>query len=147
MNNVIIPASTAYGMMTEQTFAHSKAFLFVMDHYVKLLKAGYGDNEISFSNHSLVSYALDKTGKVVSASVWSYDANRRAVSVLFSATLETERGKGLYRKVFAEVERNAKLKGAVVIFSGVHVDNGPMIKAAKQTGRNLSWYRVKKILT
>ena len=134
-------------VVTEDTLAHSRAFVFIIDQFAKLLKAGFGDTEFTFGNNNFVTYLYDETSKeVLSASVWSFDPTRRASTVHFSATAEEHRGKGYYKQVFAEVERRVKMKGAVALFSGVHVDNGKMVELAKQTGRQANWYRTKKVL-
>jgi len=128
----------------EETLAHSKAFIFILDQWVKLLKAGQGDNELPFSNSSFVCYAIDDKGVMLGASVWIYDTSRRTANVLFSAVDEQHRRKGLYTLIIQEVERRAKLKGAINLYSGVHVSNQTMIATAAKVGRKAGWYRLKK---
>jgi len=130
---------------SEDTLAHSKAFIFVMDQWVKLLKLGYGDTELAFGNQSLVTYALaDDQKTVLAAIVWSYDSGRRVAGELFSSVAEEHRRTGIYTKVIAEVERRAKLRGAVALYSGVHVNNVQMLTSVEKEGRRVDWYRVKK---
>mgnify|MGYP000391432126 CR=1 FL=1 len=129
----------------EATYAHSKAFAFVLDQYNDFIKAGFADTELAFGNSNMVVYVLD-LDKVVGASVWSYDKLKRSAWILFSAVLPSYRGKGVYKALNAEIERRAKNLGAIALYSGMHVDNEPMVTAAAHSGRALNWYRARKAL-
>lgn len=134
-------------METEETLAHSRAFIFVLDHYVQLLKNGFGEPEFYFGNSSRVTYLYDpSTSDIISACVWSIDPTRRAGTIHFSATEQSRRKQGHYKKIFTEVQRMMINKGAVTLYSSVHLDNEPMIAAAESSGRKKSFYRTKKSL-
>lgn len=134
-------------METEETLAHSRAFIFVLDHYVQLLKAGFGDLEFYFGNASRVTYIYDEsTSEIITACVWSVDATRRTGTIHFSATEQSRRRQGHYKKIFNEVQRLMISKGAVSLYSSVHLDNQPMIAAAESSGRKQAFYRTKKSL-
>lgn len=128
----------------DQSFAHSPAFLFMLEEFVKLVKTGYADNELNFTNSSFVDYALDDQQQVAGGCIWTYDPLKRSAWILFSAVRENMRKKGVYKSIIVNVERIAKQKGAIVIYSSVHVDNEAMIAAAKSSGRQPNWYRAKK---
>jgi RimJ/RimL family protein N-acetyltransferase len=129
----------------ESTYAHSKAFAFVLDQYNDFIKSGFADNELAFGNSNMVVYVMEND-KIIGASVWSYDKQKRSAWILFSAVLPSYRGKGVYKALNAEIERRAKNLGAVALYSGMHVENEPMITAAVKAGRQDNWYRTKKEL-
>lgn len=130
----------------EDTLAHSKPFLFVLEGWVTLLKDGHGDFEFSFGNAANVCYAVDELGQVVGATVWNYDPVRRVATETFSVVREEFRRQGIYKSIMQEVFSKAKARGAVVMHSGVSITNTPMIEAASKSGGNLLWYRVKRAL-
>lgn len=134
-------------METEETLAHSRAFIFVLDHYVQLLKVGFGDPEFYFGNASRVTYLYDaSTSEIITACVWSIDPTRRTGTIHFSATEPSRRRQGHYKKIFNEVQRLMINKGAVSLYSSVHLDNEPMIAAVESSGRKQAFYRTKKSL-
>lgn len=130
---------------TEKTVANSKAFVFLLEQYLAIVKAGHADMELSYSNSSTVTYALID-GEVVGACAWYIDQGKRAAWILFSAVAPDRRRQGIYSAIAAAVEKQAKTWGAVALYSGVHVTNDAMIAAAQGTGRKLGWYRAKKDL-
>lgn len=132
-------------LTTEETLAHSNAFIFVLEHWVELLKAGHGDTEFSFGNQSMVTYASDNN-VVVGSIVWGYDPARRAATEILTAVAKSYRRQGIYTSMITEVMRRAKLKGAVNIFSGVAVTNLPMLEHVAKAERNPNWVRTKKSL-
>jgi GNAT superfamily N-acetyltransferase len=133
-------------VVSEDSLAHSKAFVFVLEEYLALVKAGHADYDLPFTNGSLVAYAL-LGDQVIGASVWSYDPPKRAAWVLFSAVAEEHRKQGIYKQLIHFVEQQAIRKGAAALYSGVHVTNDAMIAAAQASGRTLGWYRTKKPLS
>lgn len=133
-------------VLHEGTVANSKAFVFLLEEYLALLKRGHGDNEFAYGNNAQCTYAVDDNGAVIGACAWFIDHNKRAAWILFSAVAAAHRRQGVYTAVRTEVERIAKTKGAAAIYSGVHVENEAMIAAARASGRQLGWYRAKKQL-
>lgn len=134
-------------LVNEPALAHSKAFIFVLDEYVKLLKNGFGELELFFNNTSSVTYLLDEsTDEVVSAIVWGVDLQRRVGTIHFSATSESHRNNGYYKRLLTNVESSMKNRGVVVFYSGVHVDNETMLQLTESTNRKKTFYRVKKYL-
>ena len=132
-------------VITESTIAHSKAFVFALEHYLLLVKAGHADNELVYNNSAPVTYAVENN-IVIGVSVWDFNPAKRAAWILFSAVAVEHRRKGVYTAIFKEVEKNVKRKGAVALYSSVHVTNNKMIEAARTNGRELGWYRTKKTL-
>jgi hypothetical protein len=130
----------------EATLAHSKAFIFVFDEWVKLLKAGHGDNELTFGNAAKVCYAISDSGAIMGAAVWQYDATRRAVTVPFLGVSDAFRRQGVYTAIIDSVHKSGKALGAVIALSGTSVANNPVLANMSKTGRNMSWYRLKKEL-
>lgn len=133
-------------VLTEETFAQSKPFLFVVSQWVDLLKAGHGDMEFSFGNQALVTYAHNIEQEILGAIVWNYDNTRRVANELFSVVDNAHRKKGIYTLILGEVTRRAKLKGAVAFYSGVALENDTMLSVMSKTERSPTWYRIKKSL-
>lgn len=129
----------------EGTVANSKAFVFILEEFVKTVKAGFADHELAFGNSANITYALDGE-QVIGACAWHIDTTKRAAWILFSAVAEERRQQGVYKRICKAVELKASLAGAVALYSGVHVKNDPMIAAAQSSGRELGWYRTKKVL-
>jgi GNAT superfamily N-acetyltransferase len=138
-------AALPWKLEHELSLAHSKAFVFVLEEFTKLVQAGHADFEIPFTNASQVTYTI-VNGEVAGASVWTIDKAKRSAWMLFSAVAKAHQRKGIYTALSAEVERRAKNQGAVVIYSGVHIDNDAMVNAAVKAGRQANWYRTKKKL-
>jgi len=139
------PAVREWRIFSEDTLAHSEAFFFVIKQFFEHLRDGFGDAELPFYNACNVVYA--KLGEeVIGAAVWVADAQKRAAWIYFSAVDQEHRRKGVYSSLCAEVERLAKLKKCVALYSGVHVNNDAMINASVKSGRSADWYRMKKDL-
>lgn len=132
-------------IITESTLSYSKAFIFVMDHFVKMLKAGHSELSICINNSMPVTYALEN-GEVVGACVYELDKGKRQAWIYSAAVDEQHRGKGIYNEIYSEVERVCKDAGMVVINSNVHIENVSMLKSADKNGREMLWYRTRKYL-
>lgn len=132
-------------IITEPTLSYSKAFIFVMEHFVKMLKAGHSELSICINNSMTVTYAMED-GQVIGACVYELDKSKRQAWIYSAAVDENHRGKGVYTDIYNEVERVSKAAGMVVINSNVHIDNAPMIKSADKNNREMLWYRTRKYL-
>lgn len=133
-------------ILYENTVANSKAFLFLLEEYLALLKRGHGDNEFAYGNGAQCTYAVDDNDVIIGASAWFIDHNKRAAWILFTAVAESSRRQGVYTAMRKEIERIAKSKGAAALYLGTHVTNDAMIAATKAAGKQLGWYRAKKSL-
>jgi predicted GNAT family acetyltransferase len=132
-------------IITEPTLSYSKAFIFVMEHFVKMLKAGHSELSICINNSMTVTYALED-GEVIGACVYELDQGKRQAWIYSAAVDENHRGQGVYTDIYKEVERVSKSAGMVVINSNVHIDNAAMVKSADKNGREMLWYRTRKYL-
>lgn len=130
---------------TEPTLSYSKAFVFVMDEFVKMLKQGYCESTICMNNSMKVSYAVEND-EVIGACVYELDKNKRQAWIYFASVSEKNRGQKIYDEIYAEVEKNCKSEGMVVINSNIHIDNISMISSAKKNNRELLWYRSRKFI-
>lgn len=132
-------------IVTESSVAHSKAFVFLLDQYLALLKAGHADHEFSFNNSSLVTYAIEDD-IILGASAWVVDPLKRIAWILFIAVAEEHRRKGIYKVISSEIESQAKKRKAVALYSTVHVDNDAMLNSIESTKNQKQWYKTKKEL-
>ncbi|SHN17702.1 Acetyltransferase (GNAT) family protein [Duganella sacchari] len=111
---------------SEKTLCHSKAFAFVIREYAALLALGHVEPELPFANQSQVCYGLDGAQQVIAAVVYSYDPNKRAMWLQFSAVEAAHRQRGAYRELFHEVSQAARKAGAVNLYAGIATDNHAM---------------------
>ena len=132
-------------IITEPTLSYSKAFIFVMEHFVKMLKAGHSELSICINNSMPVTYAIEEN-KVVGACVYELDHSKRQAWIYSAAVDEDYRAQGVYSEIYQEVERICKDAGMVVINSNVHIDNVAMIHNAGKNDREMLWYRTRKYL-
>jgi len=132
-------------IITENTLSYSKAFIFVMDHYVQMLKAGHSELSICIKNSMTVTYAIEDN-VVIGACVYELDPTKRQAWIYSSAVDENCRGQGVYNEIYQEVENVCKRAGMVVIYSNVHVDNLAMLANANKNSREMLWYRTRKYL-
>lgn len=135
-------------IVTEDTLAHSKAFVFVMEQFVQLLKEGLSDMETPFGNNFKVTYMItEDTGEVVSAIVWGNDLSRRISTLNFVCTAYEHRRKGYYTQLFNEVQRLMKSKGSTLLYYNVHTNNSQMLNFVNNSnGGSPTSIRVKKPL-
>lgn len=133
-------------VLHEATVANSKAFVFLLEEYLALVKRGFADNEFAYGNGSMCTYAVDDAGSVIGACAWFIDNGKRSAWILFAAVAEPHRRHGVYSALQAEVERIARAKGVAALYLGVHVDNDAMVATSKGAGYRQSWYRAKKEL-
>lgn len=133
-------------IITEPSLSYSKAFIFVMDQFVKMLKLGHCEKSLCINNTMTVTYAVDGD-TVIGACVYELDVPKRQGYIYIAAVDEEYRGQGVYNEIYKEVESVCKQHGIVVLNSNVHVDNIAMIKSAEKNNRKLSWYRSSKQLT
>ena len=131
---------------TEPTFAHSKAFIFVMDHFVKLLKAGMAEQELCFHNAVQVAYVEDEDGDVIGAAIFDLDKTKRQAWIYLAAVAADHRSQGIYSAIYRKIEDIARNEGMKGLGSNVNVRNAPMLATAEKNGRQLIAYRVKKAL-
>lgn len=133
-----------FNVVTANTLANSKAFVFVLNAYTELVNIGHADCELAFDNTNLVTYA-EHEGKVIGSCVWMMTL-KRSVWILFSAVDKDWRRMGVYTAMLNQLDKEARQAGAVTILSGVHVNNVAMIAAAVKHGRAPKWIRMKKDL-
>lgn len=131
-------------IITEK-LAYSKAFIFVMEHFVKVLKAGHSELSLCINNEMNVTYLIEDD-EVVSACVYELDTRKNQAWIYIAATAEQHRGCGYYDEVYKEVENVCKTNGMKVLNSNIHIENTAMIKNAFRNGRDMSWYRSRKYL-
>lgn len=132
-------------IITEPTLSYSKAFVFVMEHFVKMLKSGHSDLSLCINNSMTVTYAIEDN-QVIGACVYELDHSKRQAWIHIAAVNESHRSNGIYDEIYQEVEQVCKNSGMVVLSSNVHVDNAPMIKSASKNNRELLWYKSRKYL-
>jgi len=132
-------------IITEPTLSYSKAFIFVMDHFVKMLKAGHSDLSLCIKNSMTVTYAVENE-QVIGACVYELDHSKRQGWIHTAAIDENFRGLGVYEEIYKEVEQVCKTSGMIVLGSNIHVDNEPMIHHAEKNNRELLWYKSRKYL-
>lgn len=132
-------------IITEPTLSYSRAFVFVMEHFVNMLKSGHSELSICINNSMTVTYAVED-GKVIGACVYELDQSKRQAWIYSAAVDEEYRGLGVYNDIYQEVEQVSKQAGMVVLNSNVHIDNAAMVKNADKNGRELLWYRTRKYL-
>jgi hypothetical protein len=128
---------------TEKTLCYSKAFGFVMREFADLITGERAELELPFTNISQVTYGEDENGRVIAASVHSYDVAKRAFWIQFSAVEQSHRRRGAYTELAAEMQRQARQAGAVNIYTGVSTINSEMLAVAEQMGRQAAVVRFK----
>ncbi len=131
---------------TESTLANSKAFRMVVTNYIDLLNAGHSTDWMSLSNGDRVTYAIDGD-TVAAAVVWSIHKHMRHAYTVLSVTSSEYRRRGLQKDIHAEVERQARKEGCVLIHSYVHVNNSPMKEGFEKMGKAPTFVRTTKRLT
>lgn len=132
-------------IFTDTRLAYSKAFIFVMENFVEILKQGHSELSLCINNSMMVTYAIDN-GEVVGACVYEIDAVKRQAWIYTAGVAAAHRGQGIYDDIYSEVEHQCRNAGMLVLNSNIHVDNAGMIANAKKHGRLLSWYRTSKQL-
>jgi hypothetical protein len=128
---------------TEKTLCYSKAFGFVMREFAELIMSDRAELELPFTNVSQVTYGEDPCGRVIAASVHSCDVAKRAFWIQFSAVEQSHRRRGAYTELVAEIQRQARLAGAVNIYAGVSSINNEMLAVAEKMGRQAAVVRFK----
>lgn len=128
---------------SEKTLCHSKAFAFVIREYAALLSLGHVELELPFANQSQVSYGIDAQGRVIAASVYSYDPLKRSMWIQFSAVDVAHRRRGAYRELFQEVSQQARRAGAVNLYAGIATANRDMLEIAGRLERQPVMVRYK----
>jgi hypothetical protein len=131
-------------IITEK-LAYSKAFLFVMEHYLEVLKAGFSELSLCINNEMNVTYMINN-GEVVSACVYDMDTNKGQAWIYIAATAKHRRGEGLYDYVYEEVENVCRANAIKVLNSNIHTHNTAMIEHAIRHERELLWFRSRKYL-
>ena len=125
--------------------ALSPAFVFVMEAFVELVKAGHTVHKMFFSNNSHIVY-MEHEGKVIGALVYMIDEVKEG-NILFSHVLPEYRRQGIYKLMYADAEyRLINYADARVIISFTWHDNEAMKEAYKATGRELTSIRVEKVI-
>lgn len=132
-------------IITDETLAYSKAFVFVMENFTRILKAGQCEHTICFGNGSRVTYMLDDD-IVIGACVYEFDDVKKQAYIYTAGVDSIHRNKGIYQEIYNEVEKLARQNGMKVINSSVHIDNQAMLAAAVKNGRMLTHYRTTKVL-
>jgi hypothetical protein len=128
-----------------EKLAYSKAFVFVMENYVEVLKAGFSELSLCIHNEMTVTYMVNN-GEVVSACVYEMDTKKDQAWIYIAATARHRRGEGLYDHVYTEVENVCKAHGMKVLNSNIHTHNTSMIEHAIRHDRELLWFRSRKYL-
>lgn len=131
---------------TARVLAHSPAFQFVLEEFVKLLQQGRADTELPFWNGNSVVYVLDGD-RCVAASVYFTVPEKAAAWVPLTAVHESYRRRGIYTRMARIVEDDLKKKGIVVLYSAVALDNTAIIESGARIGRVGQLLRTKKVLT
>lgn len=132
-------------IITDKTLAYSPAFVFVMDNFAKILKAGQCEHTICFGNGSHVTYA-ENDGEVIGACVYEFDDVKKQAYIYTAGVDIAWRNRGIYQQIYFEVESLAKEAGMKVINSSVHIENQAMLSSAVKNGRVLTHYRTTKVL-
>lgn len=128
-----------------EKLAYSKAFIFVMEHYVEVLKTGFSELSLCIHNEMNVTYMV-KHGEVICACVYEMDTKKDQAWIYLAATAKHCRGEGHYDYVYNEVESVCKAHGMKVLNSNIHVHNNSMIEHALRHDRELLWFRSRKYL-
>jgi ribosomal protein S18 acetylase RimI-like enzyme len=131
-------------IITEQ-LAYSKAFIFVMDNFVEILKKGYSELSLCISNEMNVTYMIDED-IVMGACVYEMDDRKKQAYIYTAAVDKFYRNEGVYTIIYKEVERVCRMNGMKVLNSNIHVNNTAMIEHALRNDRELLWFRTRKVL-
>jgi ribosomal protein S18 acetylase RimI-like enzyme len=131
-------------IITEQ-LAYSKAFIFVMDNFVEILKKGYSELSLCINNEMNVTYMLDED-LVMGACVYEMDDRKKQAYIYTAAVDKFYRNEGVYTTIYKEVERVCRMNGMKVLNSNIHVNNDVMIEHALRNDRELLWFRTRKVL-
>lgn len=131
-------------IITEQ-LAYSRAFIFVMDNFVEILKKGYSELSLCINNEMTVTYMVEGD-QVLGACVYDMDDRKKQAYIYTAAVDKFYRNEGVYDAIYLEVERVCRMNGMKVLNSNIHVDNVAMIAHAKKHDRELAWYRSRKVL-
>lgn len=132
-------------LITDETLAYSKAFVFVMENFTRILKAGQCEHTICFGNGSSVTYMMEDD-TVIGACVYEFDMVKKQAYIYTAGVEPVYRSRGVYQEIYDEVEKIARSKGMKVINSSVHIDNQAMLASAVKNGRMLTHYRTTKVL-
>ena len=131
-------------IITEQ-LAYSKAFIFVMDNFVEILKKEHSELSLCINNEMNVTYMLD--GDIVmGACVYDMDDRKKQAYIYTAAVDKFYRNEGVYTEIYREVERVCRMNGMKVLNSNIHVNNTAMIEHALRNDRELLWFRSRKAL-
>jgi ribosomal protein S18 acetylase RimI-like enzyme len=131
-------------IITEK-LAYSKAFIFVMDNFVEILKKGHSELSLCISNEMTVTYMIDED-IVIGACVYDMDDRKRQAYIYTAAVDKFYRNEGVYNTIYKEVERVCRMSGMKVLNSNIHVNNTAMIEHALRNDRELLWFRTRKVL-
>lgn len=132
-------------IITDDRLAYSEAFVFVMDNFVRILKAGHAEHSLCINNSMHVTYAVEDN-TIIGACVYDMDMDKRQ-AIIYSAGVDPRyQGEGVYQEIYEEVERVCRAEGMKVLNSNIHVDNEAAIASARKNNRNVSYYRTSKKL-
>jgi RimJ/RimL family protein N-acetyltransferase len=124
-------------VVTELTLASSKAFIFVIEEFLALLKKGHAKPRLPFLDNTTVTYTWDDaTERVLGATTWSVDHERRDGLIGLSLVAEEFRGKGIYKQQMKEVNRRMHALGCITVHAFVHKDNLVMLNGIKSLGKD-----------
>ena len=132
-------------IITDTRLAYSEAFIFVMDNFVKILKAGHSEHSLCINNNMHVTYAKENDS-VIGACVYELDMNKCQAIIYSGGVDKAYQGTGVYQQIYEEVENVCRSNGIKVLNSNVHVENQAMLASAAKNGRKLEYIRTTKRL-
>lgn len=132
-------------IITDDTLAYSEAFIFVMDNFVRILKAGHAEHSLCINNSMYVTYAKEGD-KVIGACVYDMDMDKRQAIIYSAGVDKAYQNSGVYQEIYTEVEETCYRHGMRVLNSNIHIENQAMLASAVKNGRKLEYFRTTKRL-
>ena len=122
--------------------AYSPPFKFVMAGFLDLLNSGYTIDRLGFNNNSQVVYAIEDE-KIVGVSLFNLTPEKEAIEQ-FSYVDFKYRRRGIYKKLYEQVEFHCKYQKAVVLISFSWYNNEPIKQAVTLLGKEITSIRYSK---